>query len=32
MTRRLDLGVDGLFTDRPAGLRSVLTERGQWTA
>ena len=26
----LDLGVDGLMTDRPDLLRSVLTERGHW--
>ena len=27
----LDLGVDGLMTDRPAMLRELLKERGQWT-
>jgi glycerophosphoryl diester phosphodiesterase len=27
----LDLGVDGLLTDRPAMLRELLKERGQWT-
>ncbi|HYO39323.1 MAG TPA: glycerophosphodiester phosphodiesterase family protein [Nocardioidaceae bacterium] len=27
----LDLGVDGLFTDRTDLLRDVLTRRGQWT-
>jgi glycerophosphoryl diester phosphodiesterase len=27
----LDLGVDGLLTDRPAMLRELLEERGQWT-
>ena len=28
----LDLGVDGVMTDRPGMLRTVLLERGQWTA
>jgi glycerophosphoryl diester phosphodiesterase len=28
----LDLGVDGIMTDRPAMLREVLEERGQWAA
>ena len=28
----LDLGVDGMMTDRPGMLRTVLLERGQWTA
>lgn len=30
MNRLLDLGVDGLMTDRPAVLKQVLTDRGQW--
>jgi glycerophosphoryl diester phosphodiesterase len=29
-TALLDTGVDGLMTDRPAMLREVLSERGQW--
>lgn len=30
MHRLLELGVDGIMTDRPSVLRSVLVERGQW--
>ncbi|MGH9278321.1 MAG: glycerophosphodiester phosphodiesterase [Acidimicrobiales bacterium] len=30
MDRLLDLGVDGIMTDRPALLRTVLERRGQW--
>jgi glycerophosphoryl diester phosphodiesterase len=29
-TQMLDLGVDGLMTDRPAMLRELLEKRGQW--
>jgi glycerophosphoryl diester phosphodiesterase len=32
MERLIDLGVDGIFTDRPDTLRDVLTERGLWAA
>ena len=31
MRRLLDLGVDGIMTDRPAELKSVLEERGSWS-
>jgi len=31
MERLLDLGVDGIMTDRPEVLRAVLVRRGQWT-
>jgi glycerophosphoryl diester phosphodiesterase len=30
MSQLLDLGVDGIMTDRPDTLRAVLQERGQW--
>ena len=30
-TAMLDLGVDGIMTDRPAMLRELLEKRGQWT-
>jgi len=30
MRSLLDLGVDGILTDRPTLLKQVLTERGQW--
>lgn len=32
MDRLLDLGVDGIMTDRPSLLRQVLTRRDQWDA
>lgn len=32
MARLLDLGVDGIMTDRPAVLRDVLDQRGQWVS
>lgn len=31
MVELLDLGVDGIMTDRPAVLKDVLVERGEWT-
>lgn len=31
MEHLLDLGVDGIFSDQPTMLKSVLTKRGQWT-
>jgi glycerophosphoryl diester phosphodiesterase len=31
MRRLLDIGVDGLMTDRPAVLRDVLVDRGEWS-
>ncbi|MEM7141431.1 MAG: glycerophosphodiester phosphodiesterase [Actinomycetota bacterium] len=30
MSRLLDLGVDGIMTDRPGVLRDVMVERGEW--
>ncbi len=30
MGRLIDLGVDGIMTDRPSALKAVLTERGRW--
>jgi len=32
MERLLDLGVDGIMTDRPTTLKDLLIERGQWVA
>jgi glycerophosphoryl diester phosphodiesterase len=32
MTRLLGLGVDGLVTDRPRVLKSLLVEREEWGA
>lgn len=32
MERLLDLGVDGIMTDRPTLLKGLLVERGQWPA
>jgi glycerophosphoryl diester phosphodiesterase len=32
MDALLDLGVDGLITDRPELLRTVLERRGLWTS
>jgi len=32
MRRVLDLGVNGVMTDRAAVLRDLLRERGQWPA
>jgi glycerophosphoryl diester phosphodiesterase len=32
MDRLLDLGVDGIMTDRPSTLKDVLIRRGQWVA
>ncbi|MBU7600035.1 hypothetical protein JGS22_020965 [Streptomyces sp. P38-E01] len=31
MRRLLDLGVDGIMTDRTEDLRAVLRERGAWS-
>ena len=30
MNRLLDIGVDGLITDRPDRLKDVLIDRGEW--
>ncbi len=32
MHRLLDMGVDGIMTDRPGALRQVMIDRGHWTA
>ena len=32
MDRLLDLGVDGIMTDRPGVLREVLERRGAWVS
>jgi glycerophosphoryl diester phosphodiesterase len=32
MERLLDLGVDGIMTDRPTILKQVLVDRGQWVS
>ena len=32
MHELLDMGVNGIMTDRPTVLRDVLIERGQWAA
>jgi glycerophosphoryl diester phosphodiesterase len=32
MTRLLDLGVDGIMTDRPQDLKDVLVARGEWVS
>ena len=31
MHRLLDIGVDGIITDRPDALKAVMIERGEWT-
>jgi glycerophosphoryl diester phosphodiesterase len=30
MTRLLDMGVDGIMTDRPTLLKDLLVGRGEW--
>jgi len=32
MHRLLDLGVDGIMTDRPDVLKDVLAQRGSWVS
>jgi glycerophosphoryl diester phosphodiesterase len=32
MNRLLDMGVDGIITDRPDLLKEVLVERGVWVS